>query len=53
MPPQVRCAAALPGKTGKRKNYIFIQLDCVTHLMHLCAVFQKDKVVICDVFDSI
>jgi len=27
--------------------------DCVTHKMHLCAVFLKEKVVICDVFDSV
>jgi len=53
MPPQVTCASALPGKTGKRKNHIFTQLDCVIHTMHLCAVFLKEKVVICDVFDSI
>jgi len=57
MPPQVTCASALPGKTGKRenqrKNHIFTQLDCVTHTMHLCAVFLKEKVVICNVFDSI
>ena len=47
------CASALPGKTGKSKNHIFTQLDCVIHTMHLCAVFLKEKVVICDVFDSI
>jgi len=53
LPPQVTCASALPGKTGKCKNYIFTQLDCVTHTVHLCAVFLKEKVVICDVFDSV
>jgi len=31
MPPQVTCAFALPGKTGKCENHIFTQLDCVTH----------------------
>ena len=36
------CASALPGKMGKRKNHIFTQLDCVTHIMHLCAVFLKE-----------
>jgi len=50
---QVTCASALPGKTGKHKNHIFTQLDCVTHTMHLCAVFLKEIVVICDVFDSV
>jgi len=51
MPPQVTCPSALPGKTGKRENHTFTQLDCVTHKMHLCAVFLKEKVFICDVFD--
>ena len=50
---QVTCTSALSGKTGKRKNHIFTQLDCVTHRMHLCAVFLKEKVVTCDVFDSV
>jgi len=53
MPPQVTCASALPRKTGKRENHIFTQLDCVTHTMHLCAVFLKEKVVICDVFECL
>jgi len=47
------CASALPGKTRKHENHVFTQLDCVTHTMHLCAVFMKEKVVICDVFDSV
>ena len=53
IPPQVTCASALPGKTGKREDHIFTQLDCVTHTMHLCAIFPKEKVVICDVFDRV
>jgi len=53
MPHQVTCASVLPGNTGKRKNHIFTQMDCVTHKMHLCAVFLKEKVVIYDVFDSV
>jgi len=54
MPPYVTCASALPGKTGKRENHIFTQLNCVyTHKMDLCAVFLKEKVVVCDVFDSV
>jgi len=53
MPPQITCATALPGKTGQHENHIFTQLDCFTHTMHLCAVFLKEKVVICDVFDSV
>jgi len=28
-------------------------LDCVTHTMHMCAVFLKEKVIICDAFDSV
>jgi len=27
--------------------------DCVTHIMPLCAVVLKEKVVICDVFASV
>ena len=53
MPPQLACAPALPGNTGKRENHIFTHLDCVTHKMHLCPVFLKEKVVIYDVFDSV
>jgi len=53
MPPQATYASALRGKTEKRENHIFGQLDCVTHTMHLCTVFLKEKVVICDMFDSV
>jgi len=53
MPPQVSCASALSDKMGKHENQIFTQLDCVTHVMHLCAIFLKEKVIICDVLDSI
>jgi len=53
MPPQITCAFALPVKMGKHENHIFTQLDCVKHTMHLCAVFLKEKIVICDVFDSV
>ena len=49
MPPQVICASALPGKTEKCENDVFTKLDCVTYTMHLCAVFLKEKVVICGV----
>ena len=52
MPPQVTCASALPGKTRKHENHI-TELDCVTHIMHLCATSLKEKIVICDVFDSV
>jgi len=38
---------------GETRNHIFTQFDCVTHTMHLSAVFLKEKVVICDVFDSV
>jgi len=43
MPPQITCASALPGKTGKHENSFFTQIDCVTRTMHLCAVFLKEK----------
>jgi len=52
-PPQITCSSALPGKTGKHKNRIFTQLDCVTRTMHLCADFLKEKTFICDAFDSV
>jgi len=47
------CASALPGKTGIPENHIFTQLESVTRTIHMLAVFLKEKVVICDVFDSI
>ena len=53
MPRQITRASALPVKIGKHENHIFTQLDCVTHTMHLCAVFLKENNVICDVFDSV
>jgi len=40
-------------KRGIIKITFFTQLDCVTRTMHLCDVFRKEKVVICDVFDSL
>jgi len=40
-------------QNGKTRKSHFIQLDCVTHTMHLCAVFLKEKVVIGDTFDSV
>ena len=46
MPPQVTCASALPGKTGKHKNYIFsffTQSDCVTHTQCTCALSSWKK----------
>ena len=52
MPPQITCNSALPGKTEKHKKHI-TQLDCVTRIMHLCAVFLKERIVIYDVFDSV
>jgi len=51
--PQITCTSALPGKTGNTKITLFTQLDCVTRATHLCAVFLKEKIVICDVFDSV
>jgi len=53
MPPQITCASSLLAKRGNTKIRYFIQLDCVTHTMHLCAIFLKEKIVIYDVFDSI
>ena len=57
MPSQITiitCASAVPGKTGKHENYVFHSIGlCYTHSMHLCTVFPKQKIVICDVFDSV
>jgi len=47
MPPQVTCASALPGKTGKHENNIFYSIG----LCYKCT--WKKKNVICDVFDSV
>jgi len=40
-------------KWGNMKITFYTQLDCVTHTMHLCTVFLKEKIVICGVFDSV
>ena len=40
-------------KRGNTKITYFTQLYCVTHTTHMCAIFLKDKIVICDVFDSV
>jgi len=37
-------------KLETQKIALLTQIDCVTHTMHLCAVFLKE---ICDVFDSV
>ena len=32
MSPQISCASALPGKTGKHENHIFLSIGlCYTH----------------------
>jgi len=35
------------------KITFFTQLDCVTHTMHLCAIFLKENIVIYEVFDIV
>jgi len=40
-------------KRGNTKITYFTQLDCITHTMHLWSIFLKEKIVICDVFDSV
>ena len=40
-------------KHGNTKIAYVTQLDCVTHTVHLYAIFLKEKIVICDVFDSV
>jgi len=47
------CTTWQNGET--RKSHFLPKWDCVTRTMHLCAVFLKEKVIICDVdvFDSV
>jgi len=63
MPPQLTCASALPGKTGKHENRIFqsnaVLVEsvatvglCCTHSTPVRCLDER-KMVICDVFDSI
>ena len=52
MPPQVTCASAVPGKTGNTKITFSLSWN-VLHTIHLCAVLLKEKVVVCDVSDSV
>jgi len=52
MPPQIVLLHYL-AKRGNTKITFFTELDCITHTMHLCAVFLRENVVICDVFDSV
>ena len=40
-------------KRGNMQTTYFTQLDCITHTMHLSAIFLKEKIVISDVFDSV
>jgi len=47
------CYCTIWENAKNTKITCFTPLDCVTHTMHLCAVFLKEKVVICDVFDSV
>jgi len=63
MTPQITCASALPGKTGKHENHIFhsnavlvesvaaVRLWC-THIAPVRCLPER-KIVICAVFDSI
>jgi len=43
MPLQITCASALFVKRENTKITFFTQMDCVTHTMHLSAVFLKEK----------
>jgi len=52
MPPHVACASALPGKTRKHKNDIFHSIGlCYTNSAPVR--YLPEKIVICDVFDSV
>jgi len=47
------CTTWQNGETRKSHFHLVGLYNCVTHIMHLCAVFLKEKVVTCDVFDSV
>jgi len=48
------CTTWQNGKTQKLHFQFFHSVGlCYTYTMHLCAVFLKEKVVICDVFYSV
>jgi len=53
MPPQVTCALHYLSKWRNMNITFFTQLDCVTHTMHLCAVFLKEQIVIYGVLGSV
>jgi len=54
MPPQITCAFALPGKTGKHKDHICHSIGlCYTHNTLVCCLHERKKIVICDVFDGV
>jgi len=62
MPPQITCASALPGKTGKHENHIFHSNAVLVEsaaAVGLCYTqnapvrcLPESKIVICHVFDS-
>ena len=52
MPPQITLLLHYLAKRGNMKITYFTQLDCVTRTMHQCAILNE-KIVICDVFDSV
>jgi len=57
MPPQIACASALLGKTEKHENHIFhsnaVLVESTAAGGLCCTVFLKEKIVICDVFNSV
>jgi len=63
MSPQITCASALPGKTGKHENHYFhsnaVLVEsavtvglCCTHIRPVRCLPER-KIVICDVYDSV
>jgi len=63
MPPQITCASALPGKMGKHENHSFhsnaVLVESTTAVGLCCThsapvrCLLKEKIVSCDVFDSV
>jgi len=55
MPPHVTVLLHYLAKRGNAKITFLLSWIVLgsAHTMHMCAVFLKEKVVICDVFDNV
>jgi len=56
MPPEIACASALPGKTGKYENHVFHSIAlCYTHNTPVCYLPERKKLssVMCFIVSNI